>query len=158
MKIKLSVLLLCSMMALCFTNAKAQTQTFTPGQIHAAERVIEASGIIDNMQKILGSVAQNQSVQLPEEKRAAFIKVMTEFFNKYVTNDEIKKAFVPIYAAEFTEDQLNQIADFLSSPAGKAMTAKQPELMNQGMQWGRKIGEEHREELQKMMEDALGGK
>ena len=123
MKIKLSMLLLCSMVAFCFSNAKAQTATFTQGQLHAAERVIDASGISDNLHKVFATVIQSRAQQLPEDKRATFTDVMTRFFQKYVNADEVKKAFVPIYAAAFSETELNQIADFLSSPAGKAMTA-----------------------------------
>jgi hypothetical protein len=160
MKIKLSIVLFISMITLCFTTAKAQTSAteFTPAHLHAAERMLEASGVLGNMQKMFASVIQNQALQVPEDKRAAFTDVMKKFFAKYVTDEEIKKDFIPIYATEFSEQELNQIADFLLSPAGKAMTAKQPELMSKGMLWGQKIGEDHKQELEDMMKAAFNEK
>jgi hypothetical protein len=158
MKIKIGMLLMCSVVTFSFSKVKAQTQTFTPGQLHAAERVIDASGIAENLSKVFSTVIQNKAQLIAEDKRAAFTDAMTRFVQKYITIDEVKKAFIPLYAAELSESELNQIADFLSTPAGKAMTSKQPELMNQAMQWGQKIVIDHKEDLEKMMNDAMGTK
>ena len=130
MTIKSYAVLLISILTLCFTSTHAQTTPeLTPSHLHAAERMVEASGMLQNMQKVFPTIIENQATRLPEDKRAAFSAVMQKFFDKYITSDELKKAFIPIYASAYTEDELNQIADFLSSPAGKAMTEKQPELV-----------------------------
>jgi len=120
--------------------------------------MLDASGMLGHMQQLFAGVIQNQANTLPEDKRAVFIKVMQQFFAKYVTDDEIKKAFIPIYASEYSEDELNKISDFLLTPAGKAMTDKQPDLMNKGMAWGQNLGMAHKAELEDMMKQALGSK
>ncbi len=65
---------------------------------------------------------------------------------------------MPIYASEFSEDELNKIADFLSSPAGKALTAKQSELFQKGAAWGMQLVKDHQLELEQMMKDATAKK
>jgi hypothetical protein len=170
MKIKFALIVLISVFTLCIKNVKAQSDpppkvahlqpaaNFTPAQLKAAERLFDVSGIMDNMHKTFAAIIQTQAQQVPEDKRAAYISVMQNFFAKYFTDDAIKQTFVPIYAAAYTETELNQIADFLSSPAGQAMTAKQSELSNQGMLWGQQVANAHKDELETMMKDAMGEK
>ena len=83
---------------------------------------------------------------------------MHKFFGKYGTDEQIKKIFIPIYAADFSEDELNQIADFLSTPAGTAMLEKDPMLAHKRLSWGQKISEEHKAELQAMLQEAFKDK
>ena len=162
MKNKLIIAALAGILTLCFNVSKAQTSTaqltppsYSPAQIKAAERMIDASGMIGNLQKIFTTVIQSQSAQVPEDKRAGFIAVMQKFFAKYITGDQIKKSFEPIYASEYSIDEMNSIADFLLTPAGQAMTAKQPELMQKAMAWGQNIAIEHKDDLQAMMAEAF---
>jgi hypothetical protein len=165
MKIKLNALILTGILVLGFTTLKAQDPpptlkvlpgTYSAGQLKAAERMFYASGVIENMQKTFATVIQNQAAQVPDDKRPAFIKVMSDFFAKYMDTESIKKEFIPLYASEFTEKELNQIADFLSTPAGKAMTDKEPELMAKGMAWGQQVVQEHQQELESAMDKAMG--
>jgi hypothetical protein len=161
MKIKLPAILSICFVCLFFTVSKAQTSTtptYTASHLRAAERMIEASNVLLNLQKTFTVVIQNQAQQLPEDKRQAFTVVMNKFINKYITPEEVKKDFAVIYASEYSEDELNSIADFLETPAGKAMTDKQPELMNKGMQWGQNIVLAHKDELENMMKDTMAGK
>jgi hypothetical protein len=141
----------------CFFQSQAQA-TYTPSHLKAAERMLIASGIQENLQKTFSTVIVQQSVQIPEEKRATFIKVMNDFIAKYITWDEVKSAFIPIYASEFTEDELNKISDFLSTPAGKKMSAVQPELVKKGGEWGQSIVTKHQADLEAMMKQAFGEK
>ena len=102
MKNKLNLILLTILLSVCFTQLKAQTTeaSITPEQAKAAQRLIQASGIQENMQKIFATVIQSQSAQIPEDKRPAFVDVMTKFFAKYLSADEVTKGLVPIYASE----------------------------------------------------------
>ncbi|MFI5157463.1 MAG: DUF2059 domain-containing protein [Sphingobacteriales bacterium] len=160
MKIKLFAILFIGFLCLFFSDSRAQTSTvtYTPSHLHAAERMIDASDVLSNLQKTFAIVIQNQAQRLPEDKRQAFTVVMNKFFTKYITPEEVKKDFATIYASEYTEDELNSIADFLLTPPGKAMTNKQPELINKGMQWGQNIVLAHKDELETMMKDAMGEK
>jgi len=160
MKTKVKLILITTFLIICFNKVNAQTPEthFTPEHLHAAERVIDAIDLVQNVQKIYEAVIAKQAAQVSEEKRAAFVDVMHKFFGKYGTDEQIRKIFIPIYAADFSEDELNQIADFLSTPAGKAMLQKDPELANKRLSWGQKISEEHKSELQKMLQEAFKDK
>jgi len=158
MKLKLYAVLIISILTFSLTAVKAQTTTtpeFSPSHLQAAERMVEASDILNNMQKVFPTIIKTQASQVPEAQRATFIDVMQKFFAKYVNDDAIKKAFVPIYAETYSEEELNHISDFLLSPAGKAMTAKQPELLTKSMQWGQNVVLEHKDELVEMLKDAF---
>jgi len=160
MKATVKLILLTTFLTICFNNVKAQTPEtqFTPEHLHAAERVIDATDVVQNVQKIFEAVIEKQAAQVAEGRRAAFTDVMHKFFGKYGTDEQIKKIFIPIYAADFSEDELNQIADFLSTPAGKALLEKDPILANKRLTWGQKISEEHKDELQAMLQQAFKDK
>jgi uncharacterized protein len=160
MKATVKLILLTTFLTICINHVKAQTTAtqFTPEHLHAAERVIDATDVVQNVQKIFEAVIEKQAAQVPEEKRTAFVDVMHKFFGKYGTDEQIRKIFIPIYAADFSEDELNQIADFLSTPAGKALLEKQPDLVNKRLTWGQKISEEHKAELQAMLQEAFKDK
>lgn len=53
--------------------------------------------------------------------------------------DEILAATVPIYARNFSADELKQIAAFYRTPVGAKMLAKMPQLLGEGMQVGQQI-------------------
>lgn len=53
--------------------------------------------------------------------------------------DEILAETVPIYARNFTADELKQISAFYRTPVGAKMLAKMPQLMGEGMQVGQQI-------------------
>lgn len=149
-----------TIMALLFlgsmrVDAQSNTQTFTPSHLQAAERMLKASGVGENIHKLFGQMITIQSKRLPEKDRVPFSDVMNRFMDKYASWEELKKAFIPIYASEFNENELNQIADFLLSPAGKIMTAKQPELVQKGSEWGMKIFKDHQAELEEMIKKAM---
>jgi hypothetical protein len=160
MKATVKLILLTTFLTICINHVKAQTTAtqFTPEHLHAAERVIDATDVVQNVQKIFEAVIEKQAAQVPEEKRTAFVDVMHKFFGKYGTDEQIRQIFIPIYAADFSEDELNQIADFLSTPAGKALLEKQPDLVNKRLTWGQKISEEHKAELQAMLQEAFKDK
>jgi hypothetical protein len=157
MKLKLNLITLIALLILSTTCLRAQTAApaFTASHMKAAERMLIASGIQTNLQKLFTTIIETQSKRLPEEKRTAFTNVMNKFLGKYASWENLKTAFEPIYATEFSEDELNQISDFLTSSAGKKMVEKQPNLFKKGSEWGQKIFQEHQEELEQMMKDAF---
>jgi hypothetical protein len=83
---------------------------------------------------------------------------MKRFMAKYYSWDVLKTEFAKIYAAEYTEDELNQLTAFYNSPLGKKLGAKTPLLMQKGMALGQKTIADHRPELEQMMQDAFAKK
>lgn len=160
MKTKVKLILVTAFLISLFNQVKAQPPAtqFTPEHLHAAERVIDVTDVVKSVQKIYEAAIQKQAERVSEEKRTAFVDAMHKFFGKYGSDEQIKKTFIPIYAADFSEDELNQIADFLSTPAGKDWIEKDPILANKRLTWGQKISEEHKAELQAMLQDAFKDK
>jgi hypothetical protein len=155
----LKLILLMFLFAACLNRVYAQTTAnYPPEQLKAAERLLQAADVGNTLQKSFASVIQTQAQQVPEDKRAAFIDVMNKFFAKYITMEAVTQGLVPIYASEYSTDELNKIADFLSTPAGKAMTEKEPDLMAKSMKWGQDAVQAHKDELEAMMKDAFGEK
>ena len=159
MKLKLTfITITVLLLSIIHTKAQNNTVTYTQSHLQAAERVVKVSGLEDNMAKMFDQVMDVQSNQLPEGQRDAFKQVMKKFLDKYVNPTEIRKAFIPIYASEFTEQELNEIADFLSTPTGKDMTSKQSDLFQKGGAWGMQVVQAHQAELEQMLKDAIDSK
>ncbi|MDN3581780.1 DUF2059 domain-containing protein [Mucilaginibacter flavus] len=158
MKFKTILIALVGVLLFSAAKVNAQTTTFTPSHLKAAERMIVASQIESNLQKMFTALIETQSQQLPIDKRAPFKSAMNKFIAKYVTFEDVKKAFIPIYAETYSEQELNQIADFLSSPAGIKMTSRQTELFQKGGAWGQKVFTDHQAELEQMMKDEMAKK
>jgi hypothetical protein len=165
MKIKLSIALAASVMVFGFTQVKAQTEpprvmekTGTPpspAAIKAAEEMLIASGASDQFNKNIKTVVDQYSAQMPGDKRVAFVKVMNDFFDKYISWDSLKQDMCIMYAREFSEAELKQLTVFYKTPLGIKLNQKQPVLMQAGMTIGQQSVIAHQAELQQMIEDAV---
>jgi hypothetical protein len=121
MKLKLGLITLTCLFILSAGRIKAQTTepTFTQGQLKAAERCLIATGIDKPFGDLIDKTIITGSTQIPEEHRASFVKVMKTFMGKYFTWDVLKGSIAKLYAAEFTESELDRLAAFYSTPLGK---------------------------------------
>ncbi|MBB6112755.1 hypothetical protein SAMN05421821_12265 [Mucilaginibacter lappiensis] len=157
MKIKLNLITLICLFILSAGSIKAQTTqpTYTQGQLKAAEQCLIATGIDKQFGDLIDKTINTGSTQIPEEHRASFVKVMKTFMGKYFTWDALKGPIAKLYAAEFTESELNQLTAFYNTPLGKKVGEKLPELMQKGMLLGQQSVEAHRPELEQMMKDAF---
>lgn len=155
---KLKLIALTGIILFSFSALKAQTtQTFTPAHLKAAEQVLISAGMNDQFGNMVNTMLEQSSGSVPADKREGFMKVMKTFMGKYFTWDLLKDKMAAIYAAEFTEDELNQIATFYNSPLGKKAAAKMPVLMQKGMVVGQQAVAEHKDELQQMLEAEFSG-
>ena len=158
MNLKLKLITLTGIILFSFSSLKAQTtdQTITPAHLKAAEQLLISIGIDKQFGGMMDNIISTSSNQIPAEQRAKFIDVMKVFMNKYFTWDLLKDKMAAIYAEEFTEDELNQISVFYSSPIGQKVSSKLPVLMQRGMMVGQNAVAEHKDELTQMMQDAFG--
>lgn len=85
-------------------------------QLGAQNKMITA-----NMEKQLGG-------KIDESDKAAFQKKMLETMIEAINPEQMKKDMVQLYAENFTKEELSAMAAFNSTPAGKAMIEKQPEI------------------------------
>ena len=158
MNLKLKLIALTGITLFSFSSLKAQTttQTITQSHLKAAEQLLISIGIDKQFGGMMDNIISTSSSQMPAEQRAKFIDVMKTFMNKYFTWDLLKDKMAAIYAEEFTEDELNQISVFYSSPIGQKVSSKLPALMQRGMMVGQNAVAEHKDELTQMMQDAFG--
>ena len=154
---KLNLITLIALLLFAVTGLKAQTTapTFTPSHLKAAEQYLVATGISTQFAGMTLNMINSSSTQMPEEHRASFVKVMQAFMTKYYTWDALKDNFAKLYAAEFTENELKQLAAFYDSPIGKKVSQKTPLLLQKGMAMGQQVVTDHRPELEQMMKDAF---
>lgn len=165
MKIKLTSAIVAIIISLSFTQAKAQTgnpppmaQTGTPpsaSAMKAAEEMLAASGASEQFNKNIKAIIDQYGAQVPEDKRPAFVKVMNDFFTKYMSWETLKNDISVMYAREFTEPELKQLTAFYKTPLGTKLNQKQPLLMQAGMVIGQQSVAAHQTELQQMMEAAM---
>jgi hypothetical protein len=158
MNFKLTLITFAGVLLFGTAKVNAQTTTFTPSHLKAAERLIIASGLERNIQRTFTTMIEMKSQSLPIDKREGFGRGMHRFIDKYITFEDLKKAFEPIYASEYTEEELNQIADFLSTPAGIKMTERQPELFKKSATWGQNLVLEHQADLEQIMKEEFAKK
>lgn len=155
MKIK-HIILLAGIAILSFTTAKAQTGTPPgPTAVKAAEEMLMASGANTQFDKSITAMVGQYSAQIPEDKRAAFVKVMTTFLNKYCSWETLKPDMCKMYAREFTEAELKQLTAFYKTPLGIKLNQKQPVLMQTAMSIGQQSVVNHQDELQQLMQEAM---
>jgi uncharacterized protein len=99
---------------------------------------------VQMVDQMLGSMKQNLPTASPE---------FFDGFRKQVNAAEFVDLLVPIYAKHLSEEEMDALTAFFSSPVGKSFLAKQPAIMTDSMAagsaWGEKIAAKVVEELMK---------
>jgi hypothetical protein len=67
--------------------------------------------------------------------------------------EKLKPAYVELFAAAYTESELDDIIAFYKSPSGRSMVAKNPLLMTKAAEIMQQRMAEAQPELQKLMRD-----
>lgn len=102
------------------------------------------------MQKMLDSLVENlmktQMSQNPE--LGEFADIMREFFAKYMSWKSLEDDYLRIYLKTFTQQELEDIVAFYSTPTGKKTIVVMPDLIQQGAAIGQSRVQEHITELQ----------
>jgi hypothetical protein len=139
--------------------AKAQTTpNITPAHLKAAEDVLLASGAGAQLKENTLSMIKQASANVPADKKPKFIEIMNTFTDKYMNWDLIKDQMAAMYAQQFTEKELKDLAAFYRSPLGIKLNQKQPVLFQKGAELGQQAVQSHQAELQQMMQDAFKDK
>jgi uncharacterized protein len=69
--------------------------------------------------------------------------------------EKMKEDYITIYAETFTEDELKGAVAFYKSPAGKAFSQKQPEVMRRSMELSQRMMLKFMPKIQAMTKDAI---
>jgi hypothetical protein len=122
----------------------------------AAESLLQ----LMDMQAVLSqSVNQMLDIQIKQNPAIApYQQDMKDFFAKYMSWASLKEDIVSIYAAEFTESELNELNRFYQTPVGKKALQKTPQLLAKSAELGQKRVQDHLPELQQAIAAKAGGK
>ena len=93
--------------------------------------------------KISGSAQTYVEALLEGIKQAPIPYEDKELYSKFATSDGIIDYFIPVYMEKYTEEELDAMIDFYSSPAGQSIVRKSLpvviELRKASMQWTMQI-------------------
>ena len=93
-----------------------------------------------NTQLIEGIIAQFREIspEVPEEWWSRFVEK--------IDYDELNEIVIPIYAQNFTNEELDGIIDFYRTPVGQSVVNKMPAVIQEslvaGQSWGLSIAQE----------------
>ena len=119
----------------------AQQTAVAPAKVALIRRVLELTKVADVAVSAMEAAIPSQRLANPQ--------IPAEFWGEFMTcaGREIPRLLdllVPIYDAQFTTAQLEQLIEFYQSPAGKRLVAVQPAIavqsMQAGQEWGARVG------------------
>ena len=99
-------------------------------------RVMHMEETMQNAVETMTTVMANSNPALAEYK-----DIVHDYIAKYMSWARLKKEFVSLYAAEFTESEIRDIATFYRSSTGQKAVAKIPVLMQKGASVGQRDDE-----------------
>lgn len=97
-----------------------------------------------------------QPAEATDEHATKAAEKMMDEMAEQLSWDNIKDDFIALYAETFTEEELRGLVEFYKSPAGRAFTKKQPELMKRSMQLTQKRMLQWMPRMQEMQREAMG--
>ena len=77
--------------------------------------------------------------------------VFQEWAGSFLSWDAMGPQVVDLYVATFTEAELREMTAFYQSPTGQKTLAKMEDLFRQSAEIGRKLAEQHQDELKEMI-------
>ena len=125
---------------LCYAAEPSQESIEKLLTVTQTQKLVEQ--MIPQMEDMMKSVADKEidAQKLPPEKSAkaktlsaSITKKMTAILREQLSWDNLKKIYIPIYRDSFTQEEVDGLIAFYSSPAGNALIAKMPIVMQKSM-------------------------
>lgn len=145
-------------LALVASPAWAQTTAKKDGKLRELVSLMNVDAMIDDIYTQMEVMMQNMSAQLgvqPAEQ-----PTFDEYHNKLmlVIREEMSWAkmepeMLKIYAANFTDAQIDDLITFYKSPTGRALVEKLPAINRDAMQMGQAMMAGAMPKVQKIVED-----
>ena len=159
------VLVACLTLSLAMPSVYAQSAApVDPAAIAAARELLEAMNYRSTMQAMVKQMQQampamilqgataaiDGNAKLTADQKAAEIKKVREeiprssasfsaMFGDPAVMDELAAETIPLYARNYSVEELHQITAFYRSPVGIKMMATMPKLMNESMAISQKV-------------------
>ena len=127
----------------------------------AIEKMLQLSNVGKIIQPVFAKIEgilQNQFQQMgaSEEKKPIFEKYNKKIFNlmkEEMSWSKMRDDFIDIYAKVYTEEEINEINKFYSSPTGRKMIEQMPFLMQEALTITQKHLRTVLPEIQKISKD-----
>jgi uncharacterized protein len=138
--------LLIAVFSLTFTSLHAQD---TSSHRAAVNDLLETVEFEKNMLETIENMLEMQIRQNPD--LIAFRDVMSSFFIKHLTSDEVKERYVDIYLESFTEEEIVELNTFFKTDLGRKYYIESQNLSLKGMQIGEEVVQQNMGEFQMLM-------
>jgi hypothetical protein len=124
-----------------------QTRKLVDGTFGQLDTMMQAS-----MKRATGETAVKPGQQaVMDGMRAKLLKLIREEMKWEVLEPE----FIEIYRTSFTEEEVVGMLDFYRSPAGQAMVAKMPQVMQQSLAMSQKHMAQMMPKLQQLQKETM---
>lgn len=90
----------------------------------------------------MGIQIMDQMINTFKSSHSTVNEQFWEDFKKEVKIDDINTIIIPIYDKYYTENDIDQLIVFYNSPIGKKMISTMPQVMQESIAAGQKIGKE----------------
>ncbi|TVQ08468.1 MAG: DUF2059 domain-containing protein [Balneolaceae bacterium] len=138
--------LLLVIFSLTFTSLHAQ---YTDTHRAAVKDLLDTVEFEKNMLETIENMLEMQIRQNPD--LIAFKDVMSSFFIKHLTSDEVKERYIDIYLESFTEKEIVELNRFFKTDLGRKYYTESQNLSLKGMQIGEEVVQQNMGEFQMMM-------
>ncbi|UOQ71916.1 DUF2059 domain-containing protein [Hymenobacter cellulosilyticus] len=101
------------------TTTPSPTATSTPAQRKAAEALLSTMQVEKTLVTAIDRVMTMQIQQRPEI--APMEPEMRAFMTKYMSWSSLKDEMISLYAAEFSEKELQEMTKFYATPPGRSL-------------------------------------
>ncbi|WP_426490782.1 DUF2059 domain-containing protein [Hymenobacter sp. 102] len=135
------------------TTAAAAQAPLSASQRKAAEELLAATNAEKNLTTSIDRMLAMQIEQNPGMKTVE--PEMRAYITKYMSWSAMKEDMVQLYAREFTEKELKELAKFYQTPIGRKTIDKMPQLMAASMEIGQRRMQEHLPELQQAIAEKM---
>lgn len=126
------------------------------------EQLLTLTGVDSQTDKMMDQMFKmavaNFPTDAPPEVRAKLEQMQTKVFaliSERVSWQKMKPVYVKLYAEVYTDEELDGMIAFFSSPAGRSMTAKSPILMQRSMQVVQSLMAEVLPEIKRITAEAV---
>jgi len=128
--------------------AVTQTQKLMDGMIAQMDAMMQAS----MKQALAGRTVSPDQQRILDDTRAQ----MVALFKNEMAWETFEPLMIDIYRKTFTEEEVKGMLDFYKSPAGQAVIAKMPAVMQASMQMAQSRMGAMMPKMKKIQDDAMG--
>ena len=125
----------------------------TPAEYAAAYELLEAMQMPAQLKQALDGLIEMQLRANPQ--LVPYRSIFTDFFNKYMSFEALKKGYADIYLDYFSVSEIKELTAFYKSPIGRKMASKTAEFTLRCAALGQKAVKDHQLELQTALGKAI---